>query len=75
MDSLLEPEDTLRERYLRAPWGQLGRTATLGAVSLVSKFVLNVLNTTTVDNLEAFRWHVEQRPQGVGLITVSNHTR
>ena len=75
MDSLLEPEDALREQYLRAPWGDIGRSATLGIVSLFSKFVLRVLNTTDVDNLDQFHKEVLHRPEGVGLITVCNHTR
>jgi monolysocardiolipin acyltransferase len=74
MDSLLEPEDQLREKYLSAPWGDLGRSATLGIVSLFSKFLLRVLNTTNVNNLPTFHDHVLNRPENVGLITVSNHT-
>lgn len=75
MDSLLEPEDRLREEYLRAPWGELGRSATLGAVSLVCKFLLNVLNSTRVEGLDTFLDHVQRRADGQGLITVCNHTR
>jgi len=75
MDSLLEPEDSLRQEYLRAPWGELGRSATLGVVSLISKAVLKVMNSTHVENLETFTDHVLNRQEGVGLITVSNHTR
>lgn len=75
MDSLLEPEDRLREQYLRAPWGEVGRSATLGVVSLFSKFLLRVLNTTTIDNLDRFHREVLDRPEGLGLITVCNHTR
>jgi len=74
MDSLLEPEDQLRERYLLSPWGEIGRSATLGIVSLCSKFLLRVLNTTNVDNLATFHDQVLNRPDHVGLITVSNHT-
>ena len=75
MDSLLEPEDSLREQYLSAPWGDLGRSATLGLVSLVSKFVLRVMNTTEADDLQTFQEHILDRKPGLGLITVSNHTR
>ena len=75
MDSLLEPEDTLREAYLSAPWGDLGRSATLGVVSAFSKLLLRVLNTTEVAGLDRFHAHVLDRPEGVGLITVCNHTR
>lgn len=75
MDSLLEPEDRLRQQYLSAPWGELGRSATLGLVSLVSKFLLQVLNNTRVHGLDCFRAEVLEREEGVGLITVSNHTR
>lgn len=75
MDSLLEPEDRLRQQYLSAPWGELGRSATLGLVSLFSKFLLQVLNNTRVHGLDRFRAEVLEREEGVGLITVSNHTR
>ena len=75
MDSLLEPEDSLREQYLSAPWGELGRSATLGVVSLVSKFVLRVMNTTEVDDLQIFHDHILHRKPSLGLITISNHTR
>jgi monolysocardiolipin acyltransferase len=76
MDSLLEPEERiLREQYLTAPWGELGRSATLAFVSLVGKFILTVLNSTEIDGLERLHDHVLNRPQGAPLITVSNHTR
>lgn len=75
MDSLIEPEEELAKKYLKAPWGELGRSATLGIVSLVSKFVLQVMNTFVSDGLNEFRATVLDRPEGVGLITVSNHTR
>jgi len=75
MDSLIEPEEELAKKYLKAPWGELGRSATLGIVSLVSKFVLQVMNTFVSDGLDKFRAAVIDRPEGVGLITVSNHTR
>jgi hypothetical protein len=75
MDSLIEPEEELAKKHLKAPWGELGRSATLGIVSLVSKFVLQVMNTFESDGLDKFRAAVIDRPEGVGLITVSNHTR
>jgi monolysocardiolipin acyltransferase len=77
MDSVVDPPDlaAYEDEALRPPWGQLGRSATLGVVSLFAKFVLRVLNSTTVDGMDAFQEHVMQRPQGQGLVTVSNHTR
>lgn len=75
MDSLIEPEEELAKQYLTPPWGDLGRSATLGIVSLVSKLVLQVLNTSVSDGLDKFRDAVLDRPKGIGLITVSNHTR
>jgi hypothetical protein len=75
MDSLIEPEEQLSERYLRSPWGSYGRSATLGAVSLLSKFLLRVLNVTYIENEDAFHQHAMHRKEGVGLITVCTHTR
>jgi monolysocardiolipin acyltransferase len=75
MDSLLEPEDHLSQQHLEAPWGAYGRSVTLGVVALGSKFVLNIWNTTYIEGIEAFRQQVLKRPEGVGLITVCNHTR
>lgn len=76
MDGLLEPEDSLARRAaLEAPWGEYGRSLTLGWVSLLSKLVLRVLNTTTVEGLETYHRAVMQREEGLGLITVCNHTR
>ena len=63
------------DALLAPPWGELGRSSTLGVVSLFSKFVLRVLNTFSIDGAEEFRRHVMERPEGVGLITVCNHTR
>ncbi|GAB4819261.1 hypothetical protein N2152v2_006307 [Parachlorella kessleri] len=60
--------------FTEAPWGELGRSATLAVVALWSKFVLNVMNKTTIVNHEEFLRHIMQRPEDVGLITVSNHT-
>ena len=71
MDSLLEPEEPI----ISPPWGEFGRVLTLAAVSLTGKFVLNVWNTTKVNNQAVFLEQLQQRPQGLGLITVSNHTR
>ena len=76
MDSLLEPEDQLLEKqFLSAPWGDIGRTATLTAVSLLGKLLLNVLNTTNGNGIERFRSHVLNIAERKALITVSNHTR
>ncbi len=77
MDSLLEPEDALfAQRALAAPWGELGRSWTLGLVSLLSKFWLHVLNDFRVEEgLDTFYQHTMAREEGRGLITVCNHTR
>ena len=77
MDSLLEPEDALfAQRALAAPWGELGRSWTLGVVSLLSKFWLHVLNDFRVEEgLDTFYQHTMAREEGQGLITVCNHTR
>lgn len=72
MDTAVEPEIY---DYTEAPWGELGRSATLATVALISKFVLKVMNDTTIVNQEEFLRQITQRPEGVGLITVSNHTR
>jgi hypothetical protein len=63
------------EEFIAPPWGNLGRSATLGLVSGVSKFVLHVLNTTIFHNAEAWEAAVMRRSPGVGLLTVCNHTR
>lgn len=57
-----------------APWGAWGRSATLGFVSLISKFVLTGLNKMAITNIESFVDQATLRPEHVGLITVSNHT-
>lgn len=78
MDSLLEPEDQLlRQQYLTAPWGEIGRTITLSVVSLCGKFLLKVCNKIHVINNERFqRYVLDDKGTGKGpLITVSNHTR
>ena len=71
MDSVVDPEDPIT----RPPWGEYGRVCTLGLVSLVSKFVFNVWNTTQINNQAELLKHVQHRSAGQGLITVSNHTR
>lgn len=75
MDGLVDVEDAFSQQALSAPWGELGRSATLGLVSLFSKLVVTVLNSFSVDGLDAFHRHVMSRQPGVGLITVCNHTR
>lgn len=76
MDSLIEPEEVLSQReLLSAPWGELGRSLTLGLVAGLCKLILNVGNTMTIENETTFLKHVMDREPDVGLITVSNHTR
>ena len=67
----LGPDDEITS----PPWGEMGRVVTLGLVSLFSKAVLTVANTTEVKNQEVFDEHVMRREAGVGLLSVSNHTR
>jgi len=74
MDSLIEPEEQLSQKAIEAPWGEYGRSATLGVVSLFSKAVLLLLNSTTITGADIFEHHTVHRPPGTGLITVSNHT-
>jgi monolysocardiolipin acyltransferase len=57
------------------PWGAHGRDFTLGVVSFGSKFLLNILNSTEVRNGDSLYKHATERPTGVGLLTVCNHTR
>ena len=71
MDSLLEHDQDI----LAPPWGFLGRDCVLGLVATASKLLLNMLNTTRVINHNTFRDLVMHRPPGVGLLTISNHTR
>eukprot|EP00882_Tetradesmus_deserticola_P034280 GHRQ01039280.1.p1 GENE.GHRQ01039280.1~~GHRQ01039280.1.p1 ORF type:complete len:151 (-),score=9.98 GHRQ01039280.1:36-488(-) len=71
MDSLLDFD----QEYLGPPWGPYGRDLTLGFVSLASKFIMQVLNSTKVLNHNTYQELVLNRPQGVGLLTISNHTR
>jgi len=73
MDGVIE-YDELAKEHLDSPWGEWGRTATLSLVALASKFVVNVMNKSKFDNKEALLEAVMERPEGVGLITVSNHT-
>lgn len=72
MDSVVDLEST---DFSEIPWGTFGRTITLGLVSLFGKTVLNVMNTTKVVNEETMHDATMHRAKGVGLITVSNHTR
>ncbi len=71
MDSLLDYDQDL----LVPPWGSLGRDAVLGVVATVSKLLLNVLNSTRVINHDTYLDLVMHRPPGIGLLTISNHTR
>lgn len=73
MDTALEPD--VDPSLLQAPWGELGRSLTLGVVSLVSKFILGVMNDFSVEGQDVYLHHILHREPGVGLITVSNHTR
>lgn len=76
MDSLLSVEDQLyAQQALSAPWGELGRSWTLGLVALAAKLALTVANRFSVEGLDTLHEHAMRRPQGCGLITVSNHTR
>lgn len=75
MDSLVDVEDHFSKQALAAPWGELGRSWTLGLVSLVSKAVVTLLNHFSVEGLDTFLQHTTAREPGVGLITVCNHTR
>lgn len=71
MDSLLDYDQNL----LVPPWGSLGRDAVLGCVAAVTKLLLNVLNKTRALNHDTYLDLVMHRPPGVGLLTISNHTR
>jgi monolysocardiolipin acyltransferase len=71
MDSLLDYDQDL----LAPPWGAFCRDAVLGVVATVSKLLLNVLNRTRVTNHDTYLDLVMHRPPGVGLLTISNHTR
>ena len=55
------------------PWGTFGRQAVLSAVALFSKFILDVVNTTTATNRDAFERAISTRNPDRGLITVCNH--
>lgn len=59
--------------FTDAPWGSYGRSATLGIVSIVSKFVMKVMNRSHVENRGDLMGAVLNREEGLGLITVSNH--
>ncbi|GMH43675.1 hypothetical protein BSKO_11597 [Bryopsis sp. KO-2023] len=71
MDSVVDPDIP---DYTAIPWGKTGRTITLGLVSLFSKAVLHVMNSTTFVNEARMHELAMRRPEGVGLITVCNHT-
>lgn len=71
----MDVEDHFSQQALAAPWGELGRSWTLGLVSLASKAVLTLLNDFSVEGLDTFLQHATTREPGVGLITVCNHTR
>ena len=71
MDALEEPDESIT----RPPWGAFGRALTLGLISATGKLYLSLLNTTELHNVEVLHRSVDDRPAGVGLITVSNHTR
>ncbi|CAL8463510.1 g3044 [Coccomyxa elongata] len=73
MDAICEP-DPIHGVPFDAPWGRLGRDLTLALVSIGSKFVLNVLNTTRFTNVERIEKAATERPPGTGLLTVCNHT-
>lgn len=68
-------EEPVGPTWLRPPWGDIGRSLTLGIVSTFAKLVLNVVNNTKIVNHEAFLKAVSEREPGVGLLTVANHTR
>lgn len=74
MDAICET-DPLEGVPTDAPWGHFGRNLTLGLVAIGSKFLLNVLNTTKINNQDRTERAVSERPSGTGLLTVCNHTR
>lgn len=61
--------------FISAPWGPFGRDLTLGVVSLASKLVMQLLNTTHIINHDAYLDLIYNRPSGLGLLTICNHTR
>ncbi|KAF1779097.1 Phospholipid/glycerol acyltransferase [Phytophthora cactorum] len=52
----------------------VARVPLFGAVTLASKFYLQLLNRTTVEGAELLTQQLEQRPKGTAVITVSNHS-
>ncbi|KAH7463175.1 N-acylphosphatidylethanolamine synthase [Phytophthora ramorum] len=52
----------------------VARAPLFGAVTLVSKFYLQLLNRTTVEGADLLVQQLEQRPEGTAVITVSNHS-
>jgi monolysocardiolipin acyltransferase len=59
--------------FLDPPWGDYGRSSTVGIVSLVGKCILNVMNSSQFDNVSVLLDAAMKREEGEGLITVSNH--
>mmetsp|Transcript_23392 Transcript_23392/g.64909 ORF Transcript_23392/g.64909 Transcript_23392/m.64909 type:complete len:282 (-) Transcript_23392:199-1044(-) len=62
------------EEITSPPWGEIGRSFTLGVVSLFSKTLLNVANATEIHNEERIKQYITERDRGSGLLTVCNHT-
>jgi len=58
---------------INPPWGTFGRQAVLSTVAVVSKIVLDVLNSTTTTNGETLQRAITERERSQGLITLSNH--
>lgn len=58
------------DEIVRPPWGELGRSATLGLVSGLGKILLHVFNTTQFRGpLDSLNRMVLEREQGRGLLT------
>lgn len=70
----MDSTEAINEEILKPPWGEIGRAITLGVVSGVCKLILKVLNSTTVHGEEQLVDSALHRPEGVGLITICNHT-
>ena len=71
MDSCVEADEALT----RPPWGEFARVLTVTSVWAAGKFVLQVLNTTSVDGGARFEQALLERPARAPLVTVCNHTR
>ncbi|CAH0522141.1 unnamed protein product [Peronospora belbahrii] len=52
----------------------VARVPLFNVVTLVSKFCLQRMNTTKVEGVEILTQQLDQRPKGVAVITVSNHS-